>query len=449
MWHDFAAVVLSIFLSIGGVLADGTAHAKTVVDNFLSPPSSPTVAIAQPPPSPSQEFPTNYDAFHATSTETAQPCENRSHRRAGATREVAVAEQRPGKVLGASTEAQPTNNSLPLPSFVTHEEFSAALDALAKNLQLQIAQNVPVLSFSGPAASTPVNTATFAVSQKIDQLQNVTLTNATVNGLSGLTDADLPDSLTASNYLPLSGGTLTGDLTMSGTLTAGSLSVAGISSSGALIGPYVQATSTTATSTFSGGLFSNYGAFNSASFGATATSTFTSDGKLGIGTAAPATTLHVVNTVSDSGQYIDQFADRIPYLSRRANGTPSAPSVPLSGNILGGIAAGGYNGSGFTGERARVAFFTGENWSTSAQGTYISFSTNPLGLSASLTERMRIDPSGNVGINQTSPTYKLDVTGLGHFTGLVDAANFVATSTSATTTLAGGLAVETSGLVYD
>ena len=47
--------------------------------------------------------------------------------------------------------------------------------------------------------------------------------------------------------------------------------------------------------------------------------------------------------------------------------------------------------------------------------------------------------SGNVGINTTNPTYKLDVSGLGRFTGLVDAANFVATSTSATSTFAGGI----------
>ena len=103
-----------------------------------------------------------------------------------------------------------------------------------------------------------------------------------------LVDANIPDDITASNYLPLTGGTLTGDLTMSGTLTAGSLSVAGISSR-RMIGPYVQATSTTATSTFSGGLFANYGAFNSASFGATATSTFTSSGALGIGTTKSCT----------------------------------------------------------------------------------------------------------------------------------------------------------------
>lgn len=57
--------------------------------------------------------------------------------------------------------------------------------------------------------------------------------------------------------------------------------------------------------------------------------------------------------------------------------------------------------------------------------------------------------AGLLGILTANPTYPLDVTGLGHFTGLVDAANFVATSTTATSTFAGGLAVRTSGLVYD
>ena len=37
----------------------------------------------------------------------------------------------------------------------------------------------------------------------------------TVTGVSGLTDADIPDTITASNYLPLSGGVVTGDINMS------------------------------------------------------------------------------------------------------------------------------------------------------------------------------------------------------------------------------------------
>ena len=107
-----------------------------------------------------------------------------------------------GQVLGASTEnASPQN-------FATVQQLADLqnqIDAL-KNLP----RSVFVPSFSGPAASTPVSTATFALSQKIDQLSGTSLSNVTVNGVSGLTDADIPDSITASNYLPLTGGTLTG-----------------------------------------------------------------------------------------------------------------------------------------------------------------------------------------------------------------------------------------------
>ena len=51
--------------------------------------------------------------------------------------------------------------------------------------------------------------------------------------------------------------------------------------------------------------------------------------------------------------------------------------------------------------------------------------------------------AGNVGIGTTTPYAKLSVV------GEVVAANFTATSTTATSTFAGGFAVETSGLVYD
>ena len=40
--------------------------------------------------------------------------------------------------------------------------------------------------------------------------------NLHVNGVTGLTDADIPNTLTASNYLPLSGGTLNGNLSVNG-----------------------------------------------------------------------------------------------------------------------------------------------------------------------------------------------------------------------------------------
>jgi hypothetical protein len=62
-------------------------------------------------------------------------------------------------------------------------------------------------------------TNNIALSQVIDQLEGVTISNSTVHHLQGLTDDDIPDTITVANYLPLSGGTITGDLTVTGTCT--------------------------------------------------------------------------------------------------------------------------------------------------------------------------------------------------------------------------------------
>ena len=133
----------------------------------------------------------------------------------------------------------------------THSLNTSVLDerilALRNDMLLRIAQIMfPPISFSGPAATTPISVASFAPSQKIDSLTNVTLTNATVSGVSGLTDADVPDSITASNYLPLTGGTLSGDLTLAGNLTVSGAQTL----SGAITIPYLSATSTSVDSNF-------------------------------------------------------------------------------------------------------------------------------------------------------------------------------------------------------
>src|SRR5208283_54515 len=65
-----------------------------------------------------------------------------------------------GRVLDASTDA--TDAKL--------ADLQDQINALA-----HAPQTIFVPSFSGPAASTPVSTATFASSQNIDQLTNVTL----------------------------------------------------------------------------------------------------------------------------------------------------------------------------------------------------------------------------------------------------------------------------------
>ncbi len=137
----------------------------------------------------------------------------------------------PDLVLGTAT---PTSGT------VTHAELTAALEQIANSLRSQLFSFASTPSFSGLAATTPVSFQAFSISQRIDQLTNVTISNATVSGLSGLTDADIPDGITASNYLPLSGGTITG-----------ALSVASLNASSTSYDSFVAANSmaTNATST--------------------------------------------------------------------------------------------------------------------------------------------------------------------------------------------------------
>jgi hypothetical protein len=71
------------------------------------------------------------------------------------------------------------------------------------------------------------------------------------------------------------------------------------------------------------------------------------------------------------------------------------------------------------------------------------------GASSAGSQKMVIKNGGNVGIGTINPGYLFDVNGIGHFTSFVDAANFVATSTTATSTFAGGINIGNGGLLYD
>ncbi len=81
-----------------------------------------------------------------------------------------------------------------------------------------------------------------------------------------------------------------------------------------------------------------------------------------------------------------------------------------------------------------------------ANGT---FDALDYGFNVSGSEQMTLTTGGFLGIGSTTPGARLGVAGSGIFDGLVTASSFIATSTTATSTFAGGFAVETSGLVYD
>ena len=251
MLHNLIAAFVALIISASGAVASGASQLSTALGNSLLPMPATSMSHVRVPhgsQSAAAATATSPTSTPKTATRTTQQLPDLSsveHPSPGATSAtVAVTKtathvrssvDAPGRVLGAATSALDT---------VTHGELDAALSALRSQLW-------GALSFSGPPASTPISTQAFAPSQRIDQLNNVTISNATLDGVSGLTAAEIPTNITASNYLPLSGGILTAALAGTDLTLSGNLTVAGAQTlSGAITVPYVVATSTTAVSSF-------------------------------------------------------------------------------------------------------------------------------------------------------------------------------------------------------
>ncbi len=118
---------------------------------------------------------------------------------------------------------------------------------------------------------------------------------------------------------------------------------------------------------------------------------------VGVGTAAPAAPFHVAASQTPAA-FFDVYNDALgalPVVFRAARGTPAVPAAVQTNDILGGLAVRGYGATGFTGGKGQVMFRAAENWTDTANGTYLQFTTTPSG-SSTFAERMRIDPSGRV-----------------------------------------------------
>ena len=94
----------------------------------------------------------------------------------------------------------------------------------------------------------------------------------------------------------------------------------------------------------------------------------------------------------------------------RARGSVAAPSALLSGDRIGSLIGSGYTSSNTASNTASVEFYTEENYSATAAGSQIRFATTaPTTVGRSV--KMVIQGSGNVGINSSTPTQTLDVSG--------------------------------------
>jgi len=123
----------------------------------------------------------------------------------------------------------------------------------------------------------------------------------------------------------------------------------------------------------------------------------TSDGKFGFGTNNPQGTVHISSGTSGDGTLIleadtdnNNESDN-PYIVFRQDGG-------INASAIGHGVDSGVDGNGLT-----IA--------NSISNGFISFATGSTNVYTNATERVRIDSSGNVGINSTSPSERLDIGG--------------------------------------
>jgi hypothetical protein len=118
-------------------------------------------------------------------------------------------------------------------------------------------------------------------------------------------------------------------------------------------------------------------------------------GNVGIGTASPVTLLTVDNGLITTGRYANSGA----IVLRSASGTQASPTAISTSTLLSVIVSRGYDGTTYRDVGSITTVSDGAVSSTSSPGA-MAFNTTPSG-STNLSERMRIDSSGNVGIGLT------------------------------------------------
>lgn len=112
-----------------------------------------------------------------------------------------------------------------------------------------------------------------------------------------------------------------------------------------------------------------------------------------------------------------------------ARGTEGSPTASLTGDSLLWLGGRGYHsGSAWaSGSRAAISFVAAEDWTSTAQGTYIRVLTTPTG-STTRAERVRISDAGYVGIGTTTPSAALDVIGSAEVSGNLTVSGYMANS---------------------
>lgn len=151
--------------------------------------------------------------------------------------------------------------------------------------------------------------------------------------------------------------------------------------------------------------------FQVGSNGATEAMRITTLGRVGIGTNAPGTLLHLAANAVEYATMTVGSADANAFNLRfhKARGTAAVPTVVSSGDQVGNIQFNAYGGaSGYYTSASISSYVVGTVADTRVPG-YLYFSTGTDAAPTVNTLRMTINSSGNVGIGNSAPFYLLDM----------------------------------------
>lgn len=128
------------------------------------------------------------------------------------------------------------------------------------------------------------------------------------------------------------------------------------------------------------------------------------NGKLGLGTSAPAETLDVRGNIQLRRNAADAYNNG--HIIQKGRGSGESPALVAAQDQLGPISWSGYDGSDYEIAAMIDAYVDGTPGANDMPGRLV-FYTRPAG--GALTERMRIKSNGHVGIGHADPQYRLDV----------------------------------------
>jgi hypothetical protein len=426
----------SIVSSIEHIVQEASYSAQSALSALQHPASAPPQVKPPDATSPQQtaslaEAVASFETTSATTSTETEPVAT-SHQTTNQQNVESAPHQAPTNPSATQEPASPTP-AFDTSAFVTQPELAAQLLQLSTSLNSQI-DSSQFLTVPGWAAS-----------QQIGQLNGTTITNA------NLTASEIP----ALDYLSLSGGSLSGDLSVSGNATTsgnayftGNIGIGTSTSQDALAVdgseylPDITAPFETTNRLYANG-GSLYWAGNVIAGGATGnwtsdgTNVWRSGGNIGVGTTSPFATVSIVGTGYFTGALTAAGIDATNATTTNATSTTLFSTFgnfttglinTLSGTQLtytaasttnfsntgtayfGGTATSSFNSAGVLTLAAPLAVTSGgTGWSSLASG-YIPFGSGTSALATS-TGLYWNSITGRLGLGTSTPASTLDIEG--------------------------------------